>query len=59
MGVKTFNRFAIKRVEEGTQITLEMEFTGPALAGPMAGMIGKQAGTAAQESLKKFTALLG
>jgi hypothetical protein len=35
-----------------------MEFNGPALAGPMAGMVEKQAGVAARKSLDKFTALL-
>jgi hypothetical protein len=35
-----------------------MEFAGPALAGPMAGMLEKQAGQAAQQSQEKFKALL-
>ena len=58
MGVKAHNRFLIKPTKGGSQITFEMEFNGPALAGPMAGMVEKQAGTAAQQSLAKFTALL-
>jgi len=58
MGVKAHNRFLIKPAPGGSQITFEMEFNGPALAGPMAGMIEKQAGTAAHQSLAKFTALL-
>ena len=59
MGVKAHNRFMIEPAGEGSQITFEMEFNGPALAGPMAGMVEKQAGAAAQQSLAKFTALLG
>jgi uncharacterized protein YndB with AHSA1/START domain len=59
MGVKAHNRFLITPSGAGSQITFEMEFNGPALAGPMAGMVEKQAGTAAQQSLAKFTALLG
>ncbi|NUT31853.1 MAG: SRPBCC family protein [Hamadaea sp.] len=59
MGVKAHNRFTIEPADEGSQITFEMEFNGPALNGPMATMVEKQAGTAAKESLAKFTALLG
>lgn len=59
MGVKAHNRFVIERSADGSQITYEMEFNGPALAGPMAGMLEKQAGVAAQQSLARFTALLG
>lgn len=59
MGVKAKNRFVIEPSEQGSQITYEMEFNGPALNGPMAGMLEKQAGAAAQASLAKFTALLG
>jgi uncharacterized protein YndB with AHSA1/START domain len=59
MGVKAKNRFIIEPAGDGTQITYEMEFAGPALAGPMATMLEKQAGTAAKASLEKFTALLG
>jgi uncharacterized protein YndB with AHSA1/START domain len=58
MGVKAHNRFVIEPSGDGSQITFEMEFAGPALAGPMAGMLEKQAGTAAKQSLEKFTALL-
>lgn len=58
MGVKAHNRFMIEPSGEGSQITFEMEFNGPALAGPMAGMVEKQAGAAAQQSLAKFAALL-
>ena len=58
MGVKAHNRFLIKPTGAGSEITFEMEFNGPALAGPMAGMVEKQAGTAAKQSLDKFTALL-
>jgi hypothetical protein len=35
-----------------------MEMNGPALAGPMAAMVEKQAGTAAALSLAKFAAML-
>jgi hypothetical protein len=59
MGVKAKNRFMIEPSGDGSQITYEMEFIGPALAGPMAGMLEKQAGTAAKQSLAKLTALLG
>jgi uncharacterized protein YndB with AHSA1/START domain len=59
MGVKAKNRFVIEPDGSGSQITYEMEFIGPALAGPMAGMLEKQAGTAAKQSLAKLTALLG
>jgi hypothetical protein len=58
MGVKAHNRFVIEPAGDGSQITFEMEFNGPALAGPMAGMVEKQAGAAAQQSLAKFAALL-
>ncbi|GLH99491.1 type II toxin-antitoxin system Rv0910 family toxin [Phytohabitans aurantiacus] len=58
MGVKAANRFYVEPSGDGSKITYEMEFNGPALAGPMAGMLEKQAGTAAQQSLAKFTALL-
>ena len=59
MGVKAHNRFLIEPSGSGSKVTFEMEFNGPALAGPMAGMVEKQAGAAAQQSLEKFTALLG
>ncbi|OJF14771.1 type II toxin-antitoxin system Rv0910 family toxin [Couchioplanes caeruleus] len=59
MGVKAKSRFTIEPSGSGSQITYEMEFIGPALAGPMATMLEKQAGTAAQQSLAKLTALLG
>jgi hypothetical protein len=59
MSVKAHNRFTIVPSGDGSQITLEMEFSGPALAGPMAAMVEKQAGAAAKDSLAKFTALLG
>jgi hypothetical protein len=59
MGVKARNRLVIEPSGQGSQITYEMEFTGPALAGPMAGMLEKQAGAAAEQSLARFTALLG
>jgi hypothetical protein len=59
MGVKAHNRIFIVPSGTGSQITLEMEFNGPALAGPMASMVEKQAGVAAEHSLAKFAAMLG
>jgi uncharacterized protein YndB with AHSA1/START domain len=59
MGVKAKNRFMIAPAGQGSQITYEMEFAGPALAGPMAGMLEKQAGASAKQALEKLTALLG
>jgi len=58
MGVKAHNRFIIEPTDAGSKITFEMEFNGPALAGPMAVMVEKQAGTGAKQSLDKFVALL-
>ena len=58
MGVKAINRWVIEPSDDGSRITLEMEFNGPALAGPMAGMVEKQAGAATEASLAKFAALL-
>jgi len=58
MGIKAINRFLISPSESGSEITFEMEFNGPALAGPMAAMAEKASGAAAQESLAKFSALL-
>ena len=58
MNVKANNRTTIEPSGTGSRITFEMEFNGPALAGPMAGMVEKQAGSAAKESLAKFIALL-
>jgi uncharacterized protein YndB with AHSA1/START domain len=59
MGVKAKNRFLIEPAGGGSQITYEMEFAGPALAGPMAAMLEKQAGNSAKQALDKLTALLG
>ncbi len=59
MGVKAKNRFMIAPAGQGSQITYEMEFAGPALNGPMAGMLEKQAGASAKQALEKLTALLG
>lgn len=59
MNVKAANRTTIEPTPAGSRITLEMEFNGPALAGPMAGMVEKQAGAAARDSLAKFVTLLG
>lgn len=59
MGVKAINQWLIEPAGEGSQITLEMEFSGAALAGPMAMMVEKQARSATEASLGKFAALLG
>ena len=58
MGVKAKNLFVIEATDSGSHITYEMEFVGPALKGPMASMLEKQAGTAGQQSLAKLIALL-
>ncbi|WP_436535447.1 type II toxin-antitoxin system Rv0910 family toxin [Actinoplanes sp. HUAS TT8] len=57
MGVKAKNLFVIAPAEGGSHITYEMEFIGPALKGPMAGMLEKQAGAAGQQALAKLVAL--
>lgn len=60
MGVTAINRWLIEPTAAGgSQITLEMEFSGAALAGPMAMMVEKQARSATEASLAKFAALLG
>ncbi|MBB2941158.1 uncharacterized protein YndB with AHSA1/START domain [Actinoplanes lutulentus] len=58
MGVKAKNRFQLEPAEGGTQVTYDMEFLGPALNGPMAAMLEKQAGPAAKQALDKLTALV-
>jgi uncharacterized protein YndB with AHSA1/START domain len=58
MGVKAKNRFHLEPAEGGTQITYDMEFLGPALNGPMAAMLEKQAGPAAKQALDKLTGLV-
>ncbi|BCJ41249.1 hypothetical protein GCM10010168_44530 [Actinoplanes ianthinogenes] len=57
MGVKATNLFVIAATDTGSHITYEMEFVGPALKGPMAGMLEKQAGAAGQQALAKLVAL--
>ncbi|WIN00387.1 SRPBCC family protein [Actinoplanes oblitus] len=57
MGVKAKNLIVIEKAEGGSHITYEMEFIGPALKGPMAGMLEKQAGAAGQQALAKLVAL--
>jgi uncharacterized protein YndB with AHSA1/START domain len=59
MGVKSRTLFLVEPADEGSTITYEMEFIGPALNGPMAGMLEKQAGSAAKQALAKLVALLG
>jgi carbon monoxide dehydrogenase subunit G len=58
MGIKSINRFVVTPSGDGSEITFEMEFNGPALTGAIAMMAEKQAGAAAQQSLAKFAALL-
>jgi hypothetical protein len=59
MGVTAINRWLIEPAGGGSQITLEMEFSGATLAGPMAMMVEKQARSATEKSLARFAALLG
>jgi hypothetical protein len=59
MGIKSVNRFLITPSDSGSEVTFEMEFNGPALAGPMAAMAEKASGEAATASMAKFSALLG
>ncbi|MBG0565028.1 type II toxin-antitoxin system Rv0910 family toxin [Actinoplanes aureus] len=58
MGVKSKNRFLLEPADGGTQITYDMEFNGPALNGPMAAMLEKQAGPAAKQALEKLKGLV-
>jgi hypothetical protein len=58
MGVKAINQWLIEPSAEGSNITVQMEFSGGALAGPMAMMVEKQARSATEASLAKFAALL-
>jgi uncharacterized protein YndB with AHSA1/START domain len=58
MGVKAQHRFIIEPSGSGSKVTIEMEFNGPALNGPMSMMVEKQAGSATRDSIKKFAALL-
>jgi hypothetical protein len=58
MGVKATNRWLIEPVADGSQISVEMEFKGIALAGPMGSMVEKQAEAAMEASLAKFVTLL-
>lgn len=59
MGVKAHNRVWIEPSGSGSTVTLEIEFNGPALNGPMAKMVEKQAGSQAKDSIARFVALLG
>ncbi|GIM85567.1 type II toxin-antitoxin system Rv0910 family toxin [Salinispora arenicola] len=58
MGVKAKMTFVIAPRGGGSHITYEMEFVGPALQGPMGGVLEKQAGAAGQQALAKLVALL-
>ena len=58
MNVKANSQWLIEASGEGSKITLEMEFSGPGLAGPMGMMVQKQAKSAIEASLEKFAALL-
>jgi uncharacterized protein YndB with AHSA1/START domain len=57
MGVKAKNLFVVEPSADGSHITYEMEFVGPALKGPMAAMLEKQAGAAGQQALQKLVQL--
>jgi hypothetical protein len=59
MGVKAHNRVYVEPAGAGSKVTIENEFQGPALKGPMAMMVEKQAGASAKASLAKFVELLG
>jgi ribosome-associated toxin RatA of RatAB toxin-antitoxin module len=59
MGIKSINRFKVEPDGDGSNVTFEMEFNGPALNGPMAAMAEKSAATSAEQSLAKFKSLLG
>jgi uncharacterized protein YndB with AHSA1/START domain len=59
MGIKALNRFVVEPAGDGSQVTFEMEFNGPALTGAIGAMAEKQSLAAAQQSLAKFAALLG
>lgn len=58
MGIKAHNRLIIEPSGTGSRITLEMEFNGPVLGGPIAAVMEKQVGATAKESLAKFVVLL-
>ncbi|WP_045742175.1 type II toxin-antitoxin system Rv0910 family toxin [Actinoplanes rectilineatus] len=59
MGVNAKNRFLIEPGPQGSKVTYEVEFAGPAINGPMAAMLEKQAGSAARQSLERLASLLG
>jgi hypothetical protein len=59
MRVKAINRWLIEPSADGSRITLEMDISGPVLAGPVGTMVEKQVTEALEASLAKFTALLG
>jgi ribosome-associated toxin RatA of RatAB toxin-antitoxin module len=59
MGIKSINRFKVEPEGDGSNITFEMEFNGPALNGPMAAMAEKSAAASAEQSMAKFKTLLG
>ena len=58
MGVKAHHRVFIEPSGTGTKLTIEMEFNGPALGGPMAAMVEKQAGSSTKASVAKLAQLL-
>ncbi|HKT00572.1 MAG TPA: SRPBCC family protein [Rugosimonospora sp.] len=58
MGVKAQSRILIEPAGAGSRITLEMEFSGAVLVGPMGRAVESQVGTALEESLDKLNALL-
>src|SRR5436190_16882184 len=48
MGIKAINRIVIEPVDDGSEVTFEMEFNGPALSGAIGAMAEKQSGAAAK-----------
>jgi hypothetical protein len=58
MGVKAQSRFLVEPDGAGSQVTLEMEFSGAVLMGPMARAVEGQVGTALEASLDKLGGLL-
>lgn len=58
MGIKAVNRLLITPSGDGSEITFEMEFNGPALAGPIAAKAEQSSAEAAKLSIEKFGALL-
>ena len=58
MGVKVRSADRVEPSGSGSRITMDTEFEGGMLAGPMGAMVAKQAGESGEKSLAKFAALL-